>query len=268
MVAVLVSILVSARVYPWVSVRQKKAGLLKVNYRGKEITPSLGVSLVFSYMAAAAVLNLAGEVPGLLLILLGGLGMSLVGLMDDLYEERVSGYKGHLHSWLNGSLTSGMFKALLGLVLGFLVASYAAVSPGEVFVGVLLFVFWSNGLNQLDRRPGRSLKVFLFLSVLLAMLSAEREAARTLLPLMASSLYLLPADLEEEAMLGDAGSNMLGAFLGTGALLILPWELRLWWLAGGVALNAVGEFYSWTSIIENNRVLRFLDSLGRRRAWH
>src|SRR3712207_8777601 len=59
-------------------------------------------------------------------------------------------------------------------------------------------LFRSNFWNQLDTRPGRALKAYLSLAV----------------PLRAPlglAVILAPYDLRERVMLGDAGSNALGA---------------------------------------------------------
>ena len=64
-------------------------------------------------------------------------------------------------------------------------------------------------------------------------------------------------------MLGDAGSNALGAVLGLESV----GRLRGWQRYGAIgalgALTAIGERRSLGSLIESTPVLRTLDSLGR-----
>jgi len=98
---------------------------------------------------------------------------------------------------------------------------------------------------------------------LLVIFSGEKEEIAWIIPLLSLAVYLLPYDLKEESMLGDAGANFLGAALGTGIFLTHPFGWQLWWLAAGLLLNIAGEFFSFSKIIENNRVLKFLDDLGR-----
>jgi hypothetical protein len=64
-------------------------------------------------------------------------------------------------------------------------------------------------------------------------------------------------------MLGDAGSNALGALLGLSSVSRLTGRSR--WLAiGGLAgLTLLGERRSLGELIERTPVLRTIDSLGR-----
>ena len=79
-----------------------------------------------------------------------------------------------------------------------------------------------------------------------------------------AALALLPEDLGERAMLGDAGANALGAMLGAAAARALPRSARLGLLTGIVALTVASEKVSFTRVIEATPPLRWLDMLGRR----
>ena len=81
-----------------------------------------------------------------------------------------------------------------------------------------------------------------------------------------AAIALLPDDLAERAMLGDAGANALGALLGTAAAATLPRRARLAALAAVVGLTAASEVVSFTKVIERTPPLRWLDMLGRRPA--
>ncbi len=81
-----------------------------------------------------------------------------------------------------------------------------------------------------------------------------------------AALALLPEDLGERAMLGDAGANALGAMLGAAAAQALPRSARLGLLTGIVALTVASEKVSFTRVIEATPPLRWLDMLGRRPA--
>ena len=120
----------------------------------------------------------------------------------------------------------------------------------------------ANLVNLLDLRPGRALKAGLLLGAPLAGGPARRRSppARSAPP-----PALLPADLGERIMLGDAGANALGALLG-----------RRWPPAPGrpggprcspvlVALTAASEKVSFTGSSSARRCLRELDALGRAR---
>jgi hypothetical protein len=77
-----------------------------------------------------------------------------------------------------------------------------------------------------------------------------------------AAIAFFPSDLRERAMLGDTGSNVLGAALGYGMLQLAPaWRVAV--LAALVWLTLVSERRSFGEIIEGSKLLRFLDGLGR-----
>jgi UDP-GlcNAc:undecaprenyl-phosphate/decaprenyl-phosphate GlcNAc-1-phosphate transferase len=77
------------------------------------------------------------------------------------------------------------------------------------------------------------------------------------------AVLLAPYDLREMAMLGDAGSNALGALLGLHSVDRFTGRGR--WLALGAlaGLTAFGEHTSLGSIIERTPLLRRVDEWGR-----
>jgi UDP-GlcNAc:undecaprenyl-phosphate/decaprenyl-phosphate GlcNAc-1-phosphate transferase len=80
---------------------------------------------------------------------------------------------------------------------------------------------------------------------------------------LGSAVLLLPYDLREKAMVGDAGSNALGAMLGLRSVSRLTGSSR--WLAIGAlaGLTFLGERRSLGELIEQTPGLSWLDSLGR-----
>jgi hypothetical protein len=81
---------------------------------------------------------------------------------------------------------------------------------------------------------------------------------------LGAAAALLPEDLGERAMLGDAGANALGALLGVAAGASLSRPARLALLAAITGLTAASEVVSFTAVIERTPALRWLDMLGRR----
>ena len=118
--------------------------------------------------------------------------------------------------------------------------------------GALLVGLAANALNQLDTKPGRALKAYLAASV---PLRAPKGTA----------VLLLSYDLREMAMLGDGGSNALGALLGLNSVSQLTGRGR--WIAIGAlaGLTLIGERTSIGRLIERTPGLRELDALGRQR---
>ena len=165
-------------------------------------------------------------------------GIAALGLADDLFSGPERGFAGHLRR----RRTTGVLK-LVGIPLAGLLATRRA--SGALIVGLA-----ANGLNQLDTRPGRALKAYTLAAIPLR---------APLLP----AVILAPYDLREMAMLGDSGSNALGALLGLHSVSRLTRRGR--WLAIGAlaGLNLLGERTSLGRLIERTPALRALDLLGR-----
>jgi hypothetical protein len=164
--------------------------------------------------------------------------VAAIGLADDLWAGPERGFREHL----GARHTTGVLK-LAAIPL------YGLLRTRSVS-GALLVGLSANALNQLDTRPGRALKVYL-------------AAAVPLRAPLGVAVLLAPYDLREMAMLGDGGSNALGALLGLGSVNRFTGRGR--WLAIGAlaGLNALGERTSLGSIIERTPLLRRLDELGR-----
>jgi hypothetical protein len=165
--------------------------------------------------------------------------VAAIGLADDLWSGPERGVRAHLRA---GS-TTGVLK-LAGIpVVGLL--------RTRSLSGALLVGLAANAVNQLDTRPGRALKAYL-----LAALALGAPKVKAVL--------LLPYDLREVAMLGDSGSNALGAVLGLKSVSRLTDRGR--WLAIGAlaGLTLFGEHRSIGRVIERTPVFRDVDALGRR----
>jgi len=121
-------------------------------------------------------------------------------------------------------------------------------------ITALLVGLAANAVNQLDTRPGRALKAFGLGALLLG--GAPRKA-------VATAVLIAPYDLKEMAMLGDAGSNALGAVLGFSSVELLTGRSRWSAIAALSLLTLIGERRSLGSLIESAPGLRTLDRIGR-----
>ena len=167
--------------------------------------------------------------------------VAAVGAADDAWSGPERGFAAHLRA----GRTTGVLKLLAIPAVG-LVAT-------RRLSGAALVALAANALNQLDTKPGRALKAYLAVA----------------LPLRAPlglAVLILPYDLRERTMLGDAGSNALGALLGLRSVDRLTGRGR--WLAIGVlsGLTVLGERRSLGALIERTPGLREVDALGRRPA--
>jgi hypothetical protein len=240
----------------------------RTNHRGEPVTLLEGPAFVAGATAAGLV------APGLTrrmraAVLLAGAGGGIIGAYDDLAGSGASrGFKGHLAALARGEFTSGSAK-LLGIGAAGLAAAAVAGTGAESKPGTIVDVLINGGLvagganllNLFDLRPGRALKVGLLAG---APLAVGASAAVVAAPLGAAAA-LLPEDLGEKAMLGDAGANALGALLGLAATR-LGRGSRLAILGGVVGLTAASEFVSFTKVIQASPPLHWLDMLGRRPA--
>jgi hypothetical protein len=83
---------------------------------------------------------------------------------------------------------------------------------------------------------------------------------------LGAATALLPEDLGEEIMLGDAGANAMGSLLGVALTSRTGTWGRFSALAALVALTAASEKVSYTKVIQDTPWLRKVDELGRRPA--
>jgi len=164
--------------------------------------------------------------------------ISAIGLADDLWSGPERGFRGHLAA----GRTTGVLK-LLGIPAVGLLATRRV--SGALLVGLA-----ANALNQLDTRPGRALKAYL-------------AAALAVDAPVGIAVLLLPYDLREMSMLGDAGSNALGGLLGLKS--VERFTERGRWVAIGalVGLTLIGERTSLGAWIERTPGLSWIDRLGR-----
>jgi hypothetical protein len=166
--------------------------------------------------------------------------VALVGLADDLWSGPERGIRAHLRA----GRTTGVLKAIGIPLLG--------LARTRSLSGALAVALAANFWNQLDTRPGRALKAYL----------AVAPAAGAPLGL---AVLLAPYDLREMGMLGDGGSNALGAMVGLSSVSHLGARSR-WSLVGALAaLNLLGETRSLHELIERTPVIRDLDAWGRLR---
>jgi hypothetical protein len=164
--------------------------------------------------------------------------VAAIGFADDLWSGAERGFRAHLRA----GGTTGVLK-LVGVPLVGLAATRRV--SGALLVGLA-----ANALNQLDTRPGRALKAYV------------AAAIPTRAPL-AVAVLLLPYDLREMTMLGDAGANALGALLGLNSVDRFT-ERGRWAAIGALAgLTILGERTSLGALIERTPGLAQVDRLGR-----
>jgi UDP-GlcNAc:undecaprenyl-phosphate/decaprenyl-phosphate GlcNAc-1-phosphate transferase len=264
------SLLAALALTPLVLSRLSEAGLRRPNYRERELPVPLGVVIVPAGLVALVVLALLARLAdadvypdnfGLVLLFVPG--VALLGLVDDVLSGASRGWRGHGGDVLRGGFSSGALKAVGTLGLALLVSSSLPGSDAEFLLAAAVLVLATNVFNLLDLRPGRSVKAFVLLGLGLTVATQNVEALWAMGIFAGAALVAGFYDLREQAMLGDTGSNLIGALAGLWMVLTLDTTGQLVALAVLLALNVFGEFRSITTAIETTPGLRHLDSLGR-----
>lgn len=259
----------------WIASRALFASplLARTNHRGLPVPTGVGILLALVLVvveggrAVAGAAGIGGDSPSQArsLVLLAALGFASVGFVDDvLGGDADRGWRGHLRALGQGRLSAGGVKILGGGALALMLAS--APDPGfaRVLADGALIALAANLGNAFDRAPGRTIKVAVVAWAPLALVAGDGHAGTALGPAVGAALGLLPDDLGERLMLGDAGANALGAVLGVGAVLALGTTARTAVLVALLVLNAAAELVSFSKVIARTPPLRRLDMLGRK----
>jgi UDP-GlcNAc:undecaprenyl-phosphate/decaprenyl-phosphate GlcNAc-1-phosphate transferase len=275
------SIVLAALLAPTLLARLERAGVVRENYRGLVVPAASGTLIVLAAVLALGPLAaldeladadaLAPEVGAALIFVIG---VAVLGLLDDLLggarpagaavdADAPRGLRGHARAAATGNFSTGVLKAAGALGLALYVLAGEGRSTSAYLVGVGVLVLSTNLFNLLDLRPGRAGKVFVAFGVILTLGSWNTYALRALGLFIGPALVLLPYDLRERAMLGDTGSNLLGAVAGLWLIVALGPTGEAVALGVLAFLTLYGEFRSISALVERNALLRRLDSLGR-----
>ena len=253
----------------------REAGLVRENYRGALLAFPLGAVLATAALVALAplaVLNDRADLdlldPGLRQWLPYLLGIAFLGFLDDALGQGQAaatprGWRGHWGALREGRLSTGAIKAIGAVALAAYVVSGRGLEDWRYVTDVLLLILATNLGNLLDLRPGRAEKALALLGLGLCL------GAWTFAPLELLGIFAGPVlvgawlTLRETAMLGDTGSNLIGAIAGVWLLTTLGGDGRLVALAVVLAITVYGELRSISATIDSVPPLRWLDSLGR-----
>lgn len=260
--------------------------LRRKNYLGEEVVNSAGLSFVGSSILGWLLLCWRGSVDwhegGQLMF--AALWFGALGLLDDLaLDTSAKGWRGHLRAFFRERKITTGFVKLVGGGLGAILLSFwiltvnasKALKPLSPYwfllliMGAAFIALGANTLNLLDVRPSRALKGFWLLSVI-GLIVSQGKSWQSLMPLLIGTLTYAPADFGRKVMMGDAGSNPLGACFSVWALNhwmgTAGWSLSVWvLLAVFVAFQVYAERRSLTEDIKRIPLLRWLDELGVRK---
>jgi UDP-GlcNAc:undecaprenyl-phosphate GlcNAc-1-phosphate transferase len=264
----------------------RDGGFVRENYRGVALPFPIGIAIPVAALVALIPLALIQELgdtevfkPGAYPAVTYVIGVSLLGLLDDFVGSGVfgsraaglgspegappRGWRGHFGAAFGGGFSTGAAKALGSLGLALFALSGQGRDAGEYLVGAGVLVLATNLFNLLDLRPGRSAKVLLLLGAALTIGSLDVDGLWTVGLFLGPVLVLLPLDLRERGMLGDTGSNAMGAVAGIWLIATLDTTGQAIALGVMALMTAYGEFRSISALVERTPGLRHLDSLGR-----
>jgi UDP-N-acetylmuramyl pentapeptide phosphotransferase/UDP-N-acetylglucosamine-1-phosphate transferase len=249
-----------------------ETGMTRDNYRGARVAFPAGIAIPVVALLALVPLSLIAELadeqvfkPGTEAAVTYVIGVALLGLLDDLAgsDAPARGWRGHARAAVSGGLSTGAIKAVGSLGLALFALSGTGGGTGEYLLAVGVLVLATNLFNLLDLRPGRSAKALVLLGVALSLGAMDADPLWTLGLFLGPILVLLPLDLRELGMLGDTGSNAIGAVAGFWLVLTLSVPAQAVALAVMALVTVYGEFRSISAIIDRTPGLRHLDSLGR-----
>jgi UDP-N-acetylmuramyl pentapeptide phosphotransferase/UDP-N-acetylglucosamine-1-phosphate transferase len=249
-------------------------GLARTNHEGRTVPTAMGILAILAVALVEGGRSLfgafgVGDAPGnaeRMLVLLACVGFGLLGLFDDLVgTDADHGFRGHLGAAAHGRITTGFVKIAGGAALAVvLVSAFRPDGSGaQVVADAALVALAANLSNLFDRAPGRATKIGLACWIPIALVARADSVGVAIAPVIGAFAGLLGDDLRERLMLGDTGSNVLGAVLGLAVVFECSSLTRAIVLAVLVVLTIVSELVSFSGVIAKVPALRMLDQLGR-----
>jgi len=269
----IISLLFSAAIAAILLYIFRKINFVSVNYRGKKVVNSLGLVFGIDTLFYLPIIYLSlnrdpsfGSHPNWWLIAFATLaiGTSVFGLIDDIWGDKTRGFKGHINMLLKGRVTTGFIKAIAGFILSAVASFYVSKTVIDLVINTFMITLFINFFNLLDLRPGRAIKVAFLIG---AILFASSYFSKSIFLLYVGALIVLAyTDLTEKAMIGDAGSNFIGAMIGLIFATEYNWIVNLPVLAVLVLLQLYAEMSSFSSFIQRHPLLKWFDELGLERS--
>jgi UDP-N-acetylmuramyl pentapeptide phosphotransferase/UDP-N-acetylglucosamine-1-phosphate transferase len=239
--------------------------LKRLNFQGREIPSGFGFFVVLSAVPSyIALLFIFGVNTRTTLFFSALVAFGVIGLLDDIFGSRdVGGFCGHFGLLRKGKVSTGLVKAIGGGLFGFAVGTLVAnFRLADSIVNGLLISLCANLLNLLDLRPGRAVFFYWFGVLALLVITRERfEIAKNLLPTFIPTAVLTVLDRHAKVMIGDSGSNALGALLGLALAYEASFFCKLILVLFMAGVHVYSEKFSISALIESNRMLRAIDRM-------
>ncbi|MEV8021032.1 hypothetical protein AB0O76_32805 [Streptomyces sp. NPDC086554] len=180
------------------------------NYAGRAVELYAGPAAALGAAAGDAVLAGRPRAATALAVLTAG----ACGVYDDMAGagDPRRGFRAHLSALRGGEVTSGAVKLFGISAAGLAAGALLKERPVDKLLAGVVIAGTAHFVNLVDVRPGRAAGAVLALGApgLLRKGTAGVLAAAS----MGAAAAVLPDDLGERAMIGDAGAHALGAALG------------------------------------------------------
>ena len=241
-----------------------RAGLARSNFRRQTVPLAYGLLPVLSGLVMLVASSTAG-VSAALPVAATLATFAALGVLDDaLGHTAPKGLRGHLRALVcERRVTTGLVKLVGGVVAGQVIAHTATLQSWNLrVIDGLILALGANAMNLLDLRPGRARAVWLALfGTLCAANVVSGSPVSVALPALPVAVMVI-RDRRAQAMMGDTGSNGLGAMLAALWLSSIPSPpARVTVLLCLLAFHVAAERWSLSAVIQRNPLLRRLDAL-------
>ncbi|WP_034600964.1 hypothetical protein [Clostridiisalibacter paucivorans] len=252
---------------PNILVFLRKINFFEKNYNNILIPISTGffLGLIESFLCVIHLIVLREMDIFIIIFIFGMVIIGIVGIIDDKFgNKKIKGIRNHiLYFFKKGKISTGIAKAFVGVFFSTLISLFTTNNEITFVLNSIIVALSINYINLFDLRPGRSIKISILTLFVALIISQNKEYNFIAYSTLGIISAYLPFDLKGKAMLGDSGSNILGFILGTYFITIQPIYIKNIILFILILSNTMAEFFSFSTIINNNKVLKYLDDLGR-----
>lgn len=238
----------------------------ELNYKKEKIPIGMGILFLFIQIFILFLYSLlfANDIKLVLPYSFCILLIGFAGFIDDVIgDKNIKGFKGHIRSLLRGRLTSGGLKAISGIIAAVVFSIIFFNSLFDILLNSLIIVLFTNFINLFDLRPGRSSKMFILSALILILAKNLDRYDYFIFSIIGIVIAYLPFDIKGKTMMGDTGSNILGITLGIYCVVTQVFLFKIGYLTLLIVLHLIAESCSFTNFISKNKVLKYLDDLGR-----
>jgi hypothetical protein len=243
-----------SRLFKWL-------GLAKKNYIGHLISYSGGTVMILGTVSGLIIYHLFGRISYIKLYIFIFIfcAVYIIGLIDDIFGNiQIKGIKQNIQALFLKRFSTGIIKAVLILILSCYM--YYFFNEEYWLLKGVVTALMSNVFNLLDLRPGRCIKVYMLLSLVLS-LAYLRWTKEIFYIVFITTAAFYFFDAYGYSMLGDSGSNFIG--FAAGMMFSEAISTRLGMLIASFAvLSAVQlllDKYSFTKLVNKSIVLNYID---------